>query len=121
MSDDLAPAPTPADDDLAPLPGPDELITLAQAARISGLTPGALRNAAAAGRLQVQQVTARLNMTTRRWLHAFLEARGSQSGPGAPPKPLPAGYQPPGPGRPRKPAVRPTAPTRQQDTGDEQV
>jgi len=108
MSDEQDPARPPAADDLAPLPGPDELITLAQAARISGLTPGALRNAVAAGRLQVQPVTPRLNMMTRRWLHAFLDARGSQQGPGAPPKPLPAGYQPPGPGRPRKPAVRKT-------------
>jgi len=49
-----------------------------------------------------------------------LQGRG-QGRMGRPPKPLPAGYQTPGPGRPRKPAVRPTKPTRRQDTGDEQV
>lgn len=107
MSDEQNPTPPAAG--LEPLPGPDELITLAQAARISSLTPGSLRNAAAAGRLQVQQVTPRLNMTTRRWLHEFLEGRGTRYQ-GPPPKPLPPGYQAPGPGRPRKPAVRPTQP-----------
>lgn len=107
MSDEQDPAPRPAPDALAPLPDPDELITIAEAARLSGLSAGTLRNKAGSGRLQVQQVTPRLNMTTRRWLNAYLQGRG-QGRMGRPPKPLPAGYQPPGPGRPRKPAVRTT-------------
>jgi len=120
MSDEQDPAPPPAADALAPLPGADELMTIADAARLGGLATSTLRRAAAEGRLQVEAVTPRLNMTTRRWLNAYLHSRG-QGRMGRPPKPLPAGYQPPGPGRPRKPAVRPTPPTQQQDTGDDQT
>lgn len=122
MSDEQDPTPpTTSPTDPPPLPGPDELITIARAARLCGLAPDTLRRAAATGRLTVQQVTPRLNLTTRRWLHDYLQARGGTDGMGRPPKPLPLGYQAPGPGRPRTPAIRPIKPTRAQDTGDEQV
>jgi len=109
MSDEHDPPPPPAPTDAAPLPGPHELITIADAARLSGLAPATLREAAMSGRLRVQIMTPRMNLTTRRWLHDYLQARGGTAGMGRPPKPLPPGYQAPGPGRPRKPAVRKTA------------
>ena len=122
MSDEQDPTPpTPptSPTDPAPLPGPDELITIAEAARLCGLAPGTLRQQIAAGRLQVQAVTPRLNMTTRRWLDAYIQSRGTRH-PGAAPKPLPPGYQAPGPGRPRKPAVRTTTPTERSTADDDQ-
>src|SRR5436853_365872 len=78
----------------------DELITLADAARLCGLTPATLRVKVRHGKLKSQLITRRLRMTTRRWLHEMLMARDPEEGPV---KPLPPDYQAPGPGRPRAP------------------
>jgi hypothetical protein len=99
----------------APLPGPDDLITIVEAARLSGLSAETLRVKVRQGLLKSQLVTPRLRMTTRRWLHEMLSARGTRyQGRGPAPKPLPPDYQAPGPGRPRAPRVRPSAPLDQQ-------
>src|SRR5262245_9017631 len=90
----------------SPLPSPDELITMQTAAALCGLSPKTLRTYVHQGRLQTELVTPRLRMTTRRWLHAMLKSRGTRKGPGAPPRPLPSGYEPPGPGRPKHPRLQ---------------
>jgi hypothetical protein len=71
---------------------PDEYISLARAAELSGLKPGTLRNQALAGKLHCV-VLARNRLTTRRWLHDYLveatqRSRGRRL-------PLPAEYVPP--------------------------
>jgi len=92
----------------------DKRITLAEAARISGLAQQTLSNYAATGRLKSELVTPRLRMTTRRWLDAMLRERGPQPGePGRPPKSLAPDYTPPPRrGRPRRqtPAPAPDTP-----------
>ena len=75
------------------LEGPDEIISLRRAGELSGVSPGTLRNQAIAGKLQTRKLGARMLVTTRRWLHAYLLAasdndKGSRL-------PLPNGYQPP--------------------------
>ncbi len=73
----------------------DERLTLHQAATISGLSYGYLRQRAASGELRIERMGARLNVTTRRWLDDYLRGRPAPQGAGRPPKPLPADYQPP--------------------------
>ncbi len=73
----------------------DERITLQQAATISGLSYGYLRQRAASGELRIERMGARLNVTTRRWLDDYLQARTAPQGAGRPPKPIPADYQTP--------------------------
>jgi hypothetical protein len=96
---------TPAGGSPAPLPGPDDLITMAEASRLSGLAPATLRRYASQGRLHTELLTPRLAVTSRRWLDACLRDRGTRYQ-GPKPKPLPDDYQAPGPGRPRAPRVR---------------
>ena len=89
----------------------DARITLQEAATISGLAYGYLRERAASGDLRTEQIGARLNVTTRRWLDDYLRARGTRGGGRGPaPKPLPADYQaPPRRGRPPKARSAPPA------------
>jgi hypothetical protein len=68
---------------------PDELISLARAAALSGLHAGTLRNQAIAGKLKSLKV-ARDHLTTRRWLHDYLTAR--ETARGGRPAALPADY-----------------------------
>jgi hypothetical protein len=86
----------------ATAPDWDAYITLQDAAAISGLSYGHLRKQAANGDLRTVKMGARLNVTTRRWLDAYLRTRGTTYH-GRPPKSLPEGYQaPPKRGRPPK-------------------
>ena len=75
-----------------PLEGPDDLITLARAAELSGLSAKAktLNEQIRKGRLR-SVLFGRDRATTRRWLHEYLRDRqGGRS------KELPAGYVAPG-------------------------
>jgi hypothetical protein len=71
------------------LEGPDEHITLARAAEISGLSPATLRKQARARKLRTVR-SRREWLTTRRWLHEYLLA-ATRRDKGAR-KPLPEGY-----------------------------
>lgn len=88
----------------------DALITLEEAAHISGLSLATLRYYAVRGILRTEPDTARRqfhphkggtirnrrHLTTRRWLHEYLTNRRAVSG-AIPPKPLPTDYvAPPG-------------------------
>ena len=73
---------------------PDEYISLSRASEISGIRPGTLRNQALKGKLETVQI-ARNRLTTRRWLHAYLQAADSARGGRR--LPLPADYVPPEP------------------------
>ena len=70
------------------LEGPDEYISLARAAEISGLSPATLR----AHKLRTAR-TRREWFTTRRWLHDYLLGATRRDKGGR--KPLPDGYIPP--------------------------
>lgn len=70
-------------------------ITLRDAAAISGLSYGYLRQRAATGELRTTRMGARLNITTRRWLDDYLRSRPASHGAGRPVKPLPPDYQTP--------------------------
>jgi excisionase family DNA binding protein len=59
---------------MAGLEGPDELITLEQAAAIAGITKDTLRQAAAGGRLDARRIGHNW-LTTRRKLHRYLAGR----------------------------------------------
>ena len=74
---------------MADLEGPDDQITLARAAELSGLQRVTIRQAAQAGRLMATR-PARDWFTTRRNLHRYLKARNRGRI-----APLPAGYQTP--------------------------
>jgi hypothetical protein len=77
---------------MAVLEGPDEMISLARAAEIAGLSPVTLGLQARKGRLQTVK-PAHDRLTTRRWLHRYLQSR---TGPqGGTPAPLPASYTTP--------------------------
>ena len=76
----------------AQLEGPDEYIALARAGQLAGVAPGTLRNQALAGKLRTVKLAHDL-LTTRRWLHEYLESRDDSRG--AKPAPLPADYQAP--------------------------
>jgi hypothetical protein len=90
----------------------DARITLQEAAAISSLSYGYLRERAASGDLRTEQVGRRLNVTTRRWLDDYLRARGTRGGGRGPaPKPLPEGYQAP-PRRRRRQGGTPRLPPR---------
>ena len=71
---------------------PDELIPLARAAELSGVSVGTLRIQARAGKLTAK-LSAYTWFTSRRWLHDYLTA-ASERDKGAR-KPLPEGYVPP--------------------------
>lgn len=74
------------------LEGPDEYISLARAAEISGLSPTTLRAQARAHKLRTVR-TRREWFTTRRWLHAYLLGATRRDKGGR--KPLPDDYIPP--------------------------
>jgi hypothetical protein len=71
------------------LEGPDQLITIARAAELSGLSPKTLRHQALAGKLRTVKPAHDL-FTTRHWLHAYLSSRDDSRGGKA--APLPDGY-----------------------------
>jgi hypothetical protein len=76
------------------LEGPDEQITLARAAELSGLSFETLRGAALLARLKAGRQE-RAWFTTRRWLHRYLMHRGGSWRTGGARRPLPAGYATP--------------------------
>jgi hypothetical protein len=71
------------------LEGPDEWITIARAARISGLARSTLSHQAVAGKLQ-SGLAGRKRLTTRRWLHEYL--MGASTRDKGTRKPLPPDY-----------------------------
>jgi hypothetical protein len=76
------------------LEGPDEQITLARAAELSGLSFETLRGGALLGRLKAGRQE-RAWYTTRRWLHRYLRHRGGSWRSGGHRHPLPPDYQAP--------------------------
>jgi hypothetical protein len=75
---------------MAELEGADKPISLARAAELSGIDPGALRIQVRGGKLGGEKI-GRNWTTTRRQLHRYLSNRR----PGGRPVPLPPGYQTP--------------------------
>ena len=67
--------------------GPLDYITLRRAGELCGISGDTLRNQARRGRLQTLKL-GRDNVTTRKWLHAYLQSRDTR-GHAAP---LPEGY-----------------------------
>lgn len=76
----------------------DALITLEEAARISGLERTSLKGYASRGYLRVMRPNKRSLMTTRRWLHDYLMSRNPDNM-GKPSKDLPEDYIAPPPKR----------------------
>ena len=74
------------------LEGPDDPLSLARAAELSGLGRARVRQLARRGRLQVRRSGQELT-TTRRWLHDYLMSRDKTRRQAAP---LPPGYVVPG-------------------------
>jgi hypothetical protein len=70
------------------LEDPMELIGLARAAELSGLSPETLRILARKGRLKTVKPSTD-HLTTRAWLHEYLTSRGPRR---RTTKPLPADY-----------------------------